>query len=264
MNPQWCRVARPGGRRPISSISDDSVRETRGRRLQRRVADIIGEEVIRGDYAPGEFLPTEPELCQRYGVSRTALREAIKSLIAKGLLVSRPRTGTRVLPPAVWGHLDPDVLKWRIAVADTESYLGKMFDLRQATEPVACELAARNGSAEDHSAIEQAFQAMVAAGDDNDLWVDADLTFHKAIYLATGNEFFWPLGELLEFGLAPMFSIAAKGSHRPRAIEEHRELCHAILDRDPQRAKRASLELLRNATGDIERIRSLEDERLNE
>ncbi len=212
--------------------------------------------MVGGGYAAGQLLPTEPQLCEKYGVSRTALREAIRSLVAKGLIETRPRTGTRVRPPSTWANLDPDVIKWRLATTDTETYLSKMFHLRMATEPMACELAARHGTADMHKVIRQAFLEMAEAGDDNEMWVKADIAFHKAIYFATSNEFFWPLGEILEFGLVPMFTIAAQGSHRPRAVEEHRRLCDAILARDVAGSRRASLEMLENAASDIDRIRT--------
>ena len=62
-------------------------------------------------------LPSELRLCEMLGVSRTAMREAIRGLIAKGLIDSRPRVGTRVRDPEYWNHLDPDVLRWRLEVA---------------------------------------------------------------------------------------------------------------------------------------------------
>lgn len=226
-------------------------------KLHVRVADQIGLAIVRGDFAPGEALPPELQLCEMLGVSRTAMREAVRGLVAKGLIDSRPKRGTRVREPAHWNHLDPDVLRWRVDVTDTETYLKKMFQLRRATEPEASALAAVEANAEDHERLSRDFQAMVDAGDDNAAWVEADLAFHKSIYLATHNEFFWPIGQLFSFGLRQMFAIAAQGSHRPRAVVEHRDLLQAILARKPDLARAAALTLLGNATSDIERIRHI-------
>ncbi len=219
-----------------------------------RVHDRLGLAIVRGDLAPGDPLPPELQLCELLGVSRTAMREAVRGLAAKGLIDSRPKRGTIVRDPAHWNHLDPDVLRWRIEVADVETYLNKMFQLRRATEPEAAALAAEAATAADHAMLESDFRAMEAAGDDNAAWVEADLQFHRSIYLATHNEFFWPIGQLFSIGLRQMFDIAAKGSHRARALREHGDLCHAIVNREPEAARRAALRLLGNATADIDRI----------
>jgi DNA-binding FadR family transcriptional regulator len=224
-------------------------------KIHLRVADQLALAIMRGEYQPGSVMPRETKLCEMLGVSRTAMREALRGLIAKGLIESKPKFGTRVRDPQYWNHLDPDVLRWQLDVADTESYLRKMFQLRHATEPTAAAIAAENADEHDRERLNAAFQAMVAAGSDNVLWVDADLEFHKQIYLATHNEFFWPLGQLFGFALKEMFRIAALGAHRPRAIAEHGDLLRAILERKPEMARTASLSLLGNAATDIRHIR---------
>lgn len=224
-------------------------------KLHVRVADQLGLAIVRGDFAPGNALPPEVQLCEMLGVSRTAMREAMRGLVAKGLVDSRPRRGTRVRDAEHWNHLDPDVLRWRVEVTDTELYLKKMFQLRRATEPEACALAATEAGERDHARLSRDFQAMVDAGSDNAAWVEADLAFHRSIYLATHNEFFWPIGQLFGFGLRPMFAIAAQGAHRARALVEHRDVLDAILARKPDLARAAALTLLGNAATDIDRIR---------
>lgn len=228
--------------------------EAHAAKVHLRVADVLGLAIVRGDYKPGETLPPEMIICEQLNISRTALREALRGLIAKGLLDSRPRRGTRVRDPFWWNHLDTDVLRWRIQTTDLNSYLDKMFSLRRATEPEASAMAAVHALPEDRAAITSAFQAMVDAGNDNDAWVEADLAFHRSIYLATRNEFFWPIGQMLWITLKPMFDIAAQGAHRDRAIAEHRELCNAIVDQKPDEARAASLAMLANASQDIARL----------
>jgi DNA-binding FadR family transcriptional regulator len=92
------------------------------------------------------------------------------------------------------------------------------------------------------------------AGSDNVAWVEADLEFHRSIYLATHNEFFWPIGQLFGIALRQMFDIAAQGAHRPRAIVEHGDLCRAIIARRPEDAREFALKLLGNASRDIDHI----------
>lgn len=229
-------------------------------KLHIRVADQLGLAIVRGDFEPGQNLPAEIPLCKMLGVSRTAMREAVRALAAKGLIDSKPKRGTQVRAPEFWNHLDPDVLRWRVDVTDTETYLKKMFQLRSATEPEACALAAMEANAEDHARLEADFQAMIDAGYNNEKWVEADLRFHKNIYLATHNEFFWPIGQLFSFGLRQMFTIAAQdSSHRQRAILEHGDVLSAITSRRPNLARAAAQTLLGNANKDIDRIRHVSD-----
>jgi DNA-binding FadR family transcriptional regulator len=226
------------------------------RQIHLRLGDQLGLAIVRGDLPQGELLPSEFKLCEMLGVSRTAMREALRGLIAKGLVESRSKIGTRVRPAEHWNHLDPDVLRWQLQAIDTDTYLRKMFQLRQATEPAAAAIAAKFANATDHACITRAFEAMVAAGSDNRLWVEADLEFHKAIYLATHNEFFWPIGQLFNLALKEMFTIAARGSHRLRALAEHRDLMNAIIQGQPEMAHALSVKMVENASGDIVRIRA--------
>ena len=155
--------------------------------------------------------------------------------VGEGLVESKSKIGTRVRSAENWNHLDTDVLRWQMEVADTDTYLRKVFELRNATEPGS---GARRtaATAEDQDRIRAAFDDMIAAGSDSAKWVAADLRFHKAIYLATHNEYFWPIGQMFGITLEEMFTIAARGRHRPRAAEEHRNLLNAIIDRKADEA----------------------------
>ena len=81
-----------------------------GKNAHGHTVDRIGEAIVAGRYAVGSTLPPEPLLCDELGVSRTVVREAVKSLTAKGLLVAGPKVGTRVLPSDNWNWFDPDVV----------------------------------------------------------------------------------------------------------------------------------------------------------
>ena len=107
--------------------------------LHGRIVHTIGRRIVSGELRPGEQLPTPA----RVRASRGVVREAIKVLAAKGLVVSRPRTGTRVRPPESWNILDPDVLAWQQAGLPRAAFLGKLTEVRLIMEPGAAELAAR-------------------------------------------------------------------------------------------------------------------------
>ena len=224
-------------------------------KIHLRVADQLGLAIMRGEYLPGAMLPQERHLCDALGSQPHGRAGGDSRADCQGLDQSRPKYGTRVRAIELWSHLDPDVLRWRLEVTDTDAYLRKMFELRRATEPAASAIAAENADAEDRQRLIAAFQTMVDAGSDNAQFVDGDLAFHRAIYLATHNEFFWPLGQLFSVALKEMFRIAALGSHRPRALVEHNDLLRAIVEHKPELARAAAMMLLGNTVEDIRLIR---------
>ncbi len=219
-----------------------------------RIADQIGRNILHGDILPGELLPTEAKFCEILGVSRTAVREAMRMLNAKGLIESRPKCGTRVRPRQHWNYFDSDVLKWLLSGVDIDLYLKKVYDLRQIIEPSAAALAAQNAT-EDDCAYLQACIHRMAAADTIETWIDADLAFHKSIYLATQNELFWPIGQLFQVSLRESFRIALAHTPRLASLAEHQEVATAIAVKDPARAQAATLVLLQHSAADIALIR---------
>src|ERR1700761_9557248 len=110
--------------------------------LHGRVAQMLATAILRGDYAPETTLPREAELMDTFGVSRTVLREALRTLTSKGLIESRPRVGTRVRPKIAWNLLDVDVLDWYSRVAEPMAFALKLQEMREMIEPYAAGLAA--------------------------------------------------------------------------------------------------------------------------
>src|ERR1700747_2136427 len=112
------------------------------RNVHSQVTDRVGSSIVRGEIGVGETLPPEMQICEMMDVSRTVVREAIRTLTGKGLIESRPKSGTRVRPPEQWNQLDPDVLRWHLETENMDRYLAKLFQLRSAVEPAAAALAA--------------------------------------------------------------------------------------------------------------------------
>jgi DNA-binding FadR family transcriptional regulator len=222
------------------------------RSLHAQVATDIGGRIMRGEFAPGEVLPNESDFSAALKVSRTALREAIKVLAAKGLVESRPKTGTRVRAREQWNMLDPDVLAWQFAATEAVRFAEDLFEVRRIIEPAAAALASARAEGADLDAIEAAYSGMEAAGSDLEASLGPDLRFHLAILAATGNELLVPLGALIETALA--FSIKISGT-RPganfHALPMHGAVLAAIKSRDPEAARRAMLVLLDESVEDV-------------
>jgi DNA-binding FadR family transcriptional regulator len=224
------------------------------RSLHGQVAHDIGGRILRGDLSPGAVLPNEADFSARLRVSRTALREAIKVLAAKGLVESRPKTGTRVRPRADWNLLDPDVLAWQVDAGPFERFVEELFELRQMIEPQAAAIAAKRAGAVEIKRIEQAYLGMQQAGNDSDRWIEPDLRFHQAIIRATGNELLWPLGSIIETALATSFRLSSADWDGPvHSLPLHKAILDAIRRKDAEAASAAMGRLLADAAADVRR-----------
>ncbi|GLU33040.1 GntR family transcriptional regulator [Trinickia caryophylli] len=200
--------------------------------------------ILRGEYAPESILPREAELMERFGVSRTVLREALRTLTSKGLVESRPKVGTRVRPRRAWNLLDADLLEWYSLVAPPLAFALKLQEVREMVEPYAAELAARAHTNETMAALESAHGAMVAARN-VDEWVRADLLFHLGILAACSNELLMPLGPLIERTLEAQLLLNAKRAEIFNAsLAEHTAVFEAIRARDGEGARAAMAGLL--------------------
>lgn len=256
-------VKRPTGHRILTSAtaSGDAMfldAEPVSRHAHGQVAERIGLGIVRGDITPGDALPSELRISEMVGVSRPVVREAIRILIGKGFLETRPKSGTRVRAPENWNYLDPDVLRWRLSVAGIDDYLRKLFQLRHALDPAASAIAAASARPDDIGRIRHAYEGMCAAKV-NDAFVSADIAFHKGIYFATRNELFMPIAQMFDVALRQSFGLAATGDHRRRALDEHGAVLRAISDGDIERARQTTVLLLANSVDDLVTIRGAGD-----
>lgn len=228
--------------------------EPRSRR-PRVKADIqskLARSVASGEIAAGETLPSEVELCARYGVSRTALREAIKGLEAKGMLRSKPRVGTFALPREEWALLDGEVLGWVAEMMDVEEFTDAVLEARRAIEPAAAVLACKRASLADLARIEEALDRMERAGGDPDAFTEADLAFHEAVLRASRNLVFVRFVHTIRAGLNLMLLASNKSvEDYTRTVERHRALLTALVARDESAALSASIDILSMAREDL-------------
>jgi DNA-binding FadR family transcriptional regulator len=190
----------------------------------------LGEDILAGRFAPGEKLPPEPELLARFGVSRTALREAFKTLTAKGLLVVKTRVGTKVADRDAWNFFDPDVLSWKVRSGMDEAFRRHLAEVRLAVEPAAAELAARLRTEEDLVAMREAIAAMREETRSEYGFARADLSLHIAVGAASQNPMMRSVASVIETALLEAFTL----SPPVRQPELHRDTVDAherIVDR---------------------------------
>ena len=217
--------------------------------------DHLGEAIVSARYAPGMALPPEPMLCEQLGVSRTVVREAVKSLVAKGLLITGPKLGTRVLPEDSWNWFDPEVVRWKSRTGLTREFLRDLQELRRVVEPAAVRLAATRATAADVAGIEAAYAGMKDAIDHGGDYVTHDLRFHQGLLSACQNRMMVQMSKALGALLRTSFEISTSRPHGPASsLPLHRAVLDAVIARDPVAAERACLVLIDGAQEDIEQV----------
>ena len=217
--------------------------------------DHLGEAIVAGRYGAGTSLPPEPLLCAELGVSRTVVREAVKSLVAKGLITTGPKVGTRVLPDEQWNWFDPDVIAWQSKAGLTPEFLRDLQDLRRVVEPAAVRLAAERATEADIAAIEAAFAGMKRAVEEGGDYVTHDLRFHQGLLRACRNRMLEQMSKVLGALLRTSFEIStARKGGAQSSLPLHRAVLDAVAAHDPAAAERAIMVLIEGAREDIEEV----------
>ncbi len=207
--------------------------------LHAKIERAIGERILSGEFVPGAALPNEADWGKMYGASRTAVREAIKSLTAKGLIQSRPKIGSRVEPRSRWNMLDRDVLDWHRAAMDRKAFLASTQEARRLVEPGIAELAARKHSPQQLERLVAAYHAMAAATETQDM-VASDVEFHEALLACANNELLVPFSIIIEQALTHLFDYTPhKNPHYARALRLHQHIVRAVAAADGPAAREA-------------------------
>jgi DNA-binding FadR family transcriptional regulator len=223
--------------------------------LHGQVAHEIGRQIVSGSIAQGAFLPREAEFAKTFGVSRQAIREALKVLAAKGLVSSRRRAGTHVLPRGSWNLLDPDVLAWHPAAALSPEFFSDLVELRRLIEPAAAQFAAARGDPERIARIGAALERMRCSTRDTEAYLEADADFHRAVFAASGNILIDHLSTIL----VPLYAVSfrlqaqASGGHESSLVT-HAAVYDAIVAGDPIKARRAMESILMLASSEITKV----------
>ncbi|AMX98425.1 GntR family transcriptional regulator [Mesorhizobium sp. WSM1497] len=226
---------------------------TRRPRVMPDVTKAIASDIFSGRYPAGSSLPTENELGVEYSVSRTVIREALKVLAAKGLVLSRPRVGTIVCNEDDWNIIDPQVLAWHAPHALDDKLFDAILETRRAIEPLVAELAATRATLQEIADLEATWRGMAGAGEDLAAFSRSDIAFHQIVYAASHNPIFRQIGNLIDTGLK--FSLEATAvislDRRMEAVAAHREVVEALRMRNADAARGAANKILDLAARDL-------------
>ncbi|MFH9989740.1 FadR/GntR family transcriptional regulator [Streptomyces luteogriseus] len=225
-----------------------------GRGLHGRVLDTLGPEITAGEYPPGSVLRTD-ELAQRFDVSRSVMREAVRVLESMYLVESRRRVGVTVRPKSEWNVYDPQVIRWRLAGADRPGQLRSLTVLRSAVEPVAAGLAARHATAEQCAELTECALGMVAHSRGHKLkgYLLHDVAFHRVVLVASGNEMFARLGDVVAEVLTgrTQHDVMFEDPD-PAAVTLHVQVAEAIREGDSARAEELTREITVGALQELD------------
>jgi len=219
-----------------------------------RIVRDIGMRIVSGEFAPGDRLPGEAALLTEYEISRPVLREAVRVLVAKGLVQSRQRAGATVRLRSDWHLLDPDVLYWLIQSKPQAEFVETLLTVRRVFEPAAAALAARVASDEALQGIAQAYAGMEAATTADEI-LEPDLAFHRRIAEATNNDLLAYIGNMLSLALRESIKLSSQHANtHALSLPRHKAILTALLNRDPLAAQQATLVQLRETRADISEV----------
>ncbi|MFD5142103.1 FadR/GntR family transcriptional regulator [Streptomyces sp. NPDC058401] len=224
-----------------------------GQGLHSRVLDTIGLAITAGEHPPGSVLRTD-EIAERFGASRTVVREVVRVLESMQLVESRRRVGVTVRPTEEWNVYDPRVIRWRLAGADRPRQLRSLTVLRSAVEPVAAGLAAVRATPDQCAELTEAALGMVRTSRGHQLegYLHHDIAFHRTVLNASGNEMFARLGDVVAEVLTGRTQHAVMfHDPDPAAVTLHVRVAEAVREGDAAAAEALTRQI---AVGALEEL----------
>lgn len=210
------------------------------------LAEKLAQRILKGEYELGTILPGEIELGEQFGVSRTAVREAVKTLTAKGMVLPRPRIGTRVMPQSNWNFLDQELLTWWMTEENFHQVIDHFLVMRICLEPQACLLAATVGTAEQKAHLNTLMAEMAALKENfrRERWIEVDMAWHEHIYEMSANPFLTSFASLFHSVYHTYFTSIT--SDTVIKLDLHQAIVDAIVQSDGDAAFKACQALLRS------------------
>src|SRR5580658_4444097 len=220
----------------IDSLADKlAYRTVKTSRLYEQIVQQVEDSILKGQLKPGDQLPAERDLAQRFGVSRTAVREAVKTLREKGLVEAYSGRGTFITDgttQAVRQSLD---LMAKIGQPEGSTHLA---EVRAILEPEIAALAAARIQEPELSTMREAVAVMDRAGHDPEAYIEADLDFHLALAEGAANPLILSLLDsivgLLREQRLRIFNVPG-GPERGQV--HHKRILEAVERRDEEKAR---------------------------
>lgn len=217
-------------------MNHSTQRDTRQRAAD-NIVSAFEDLIIVGELKEGEPLPAEREIVQKFGVSRTVVREALGTLSNRGLVVARPGFRPVVRGPSYDAALQAvDSLVRRLL--GTQNGVENLFDIRILLEASLVREAAVKASRDQVATLKTALEANKAAIDDSEAFYETDIAFHRAFYEIPGNPVFPSIHRAYTTWLSPQWRQMPRLPDRNQFnYEAHKAIFEAVLMRDPDEAE---------------------------
>jgi DNA-binding FadR family transcriptional regulator len=182
------------------------IRTLSGRQAARNfhsyVINEVGHAIVAGEMPVGSSLPNDAEMMDRFGVSRTVLREALKTLEAKGLVEARAKVGTRVLPQSRWNLFDRQILAWKLECDPSPAFLQSFQIVRESLEVQSARLASLHRESEHIRLLYYWMNQRIVMTHQPEPFALAEFEIHRVVAEASGNPFLRASTAIMEFGVA--------------------------------------------------------------
>lgn len=253
LHPLTDEAEAPTGDMPVATPTSIEAKSRSSARRRASVAYRLGVQILRGEMKPGDVLATEENASSAIGVSRSAYREAIKTLSAKGLITSLPKVGTKIAPRSQWNILDPDLLAWSFEAEPDEKFIRDLFELRNTVEPTAASMAADRRTDEDIASLSEALSRLAGATPGSAGSFDALADFHRHVLLSSKNEALAGLWSAIELTLrwsARLQSMLPAHLTLERAVTDHSRVLDKITSHQSSEAQQAMNDLIKASFSD--------------
>jgi DNA-binding FadR family transcriptional regulator/acetyl esterase/lipase len=245
---------RPAKLAAFSALEHPAVQQPRpARRRHSSVAHRLGVQILRGEIKSGDLLPTEEDASAALGVSRSAYREAMRTLSAKGLITSLPKVGTKIAPREKWNILDPDLLSWSFEAEPDEKFIRDLFELRNTVEPTAASMAALRRNDDDLGHLSAALAKLAGSNPGSPDSFTAEAEFHRRLLFASKNEALCGLWSAIELTLrwaAKLQRMLPIHQTLESLVTDHSRLLDRIVARQADEAHAAMSELISHSFAD--------------
>ncbi|KQO03127.1 MULTISPECIES: FadR/GntR family transcriptional regulator [unclassified Arthrobacter] len=222
--------------------------------LTTHIIDALGQDITDGVLAEGARLTIEG-LQQRFGVSRTVVRDCMRVLESMHLIVPKRRLGLVVQAPASWNVYDARVIRWRLNGPGRAGQFRSLTHLRRAVEPVAAALAAEHASSDQRLRLLDLGRDLRRLGENGDLeeFLAVDIEFHTLILESSGNEMFLALQGVIAEVLSGRTHQGLMPHHpKEHALRTHEQVAEAISSGHPTAAETGMASLLAEVRSAIE------------
>ena len=225
----------------MENINDNWLTAVPRESLSKIVVRKIKDGLVSGAIKPGDFLPSETELSERFGVGKSSIREAIKMLEAFGVVEICKGNGSRIRTNVDTAVMNP--LIFQMILQSKEESKEKLVEFRRMIEVSVSLLAIENATEEDIENLKKIHEKTKSDFKKGRATVENDMEFHYAIYESTHNPFIVSIGKSIMELFQPSLVISNR-DYSKIVTENHDRILQALIDRDKESIEAAVIESL--------------------